>query len=123
VDSENLQKEIDDFLISFKELIQIDFYFASTRMKNIRTIAKLNYNKSDVKRELLNLKQKNYSKGPSEDHDKTKPGLIWIFGKTIKEIEIYIKIKVSQKYKQSICISFHEAERPLDYPLKKSNNI
>ena len=39
------------------------------------------------------------------------------FGKMIKEIEVYIKISITER--NAICISFHQAEQPITYPFKK----
>ena len=41
---------------------------------------------------------------------------MWVFGKDHNYIEIYIKISVAER---SLCISFHEAERPMQYPFRK----
>ena len=41
---------------------------------------------------------------------------MWVFGKDHNDVEIYIKISVAEK---ALCISFHEAEHPLQYPFRK----
>ena len=41
-----------------------------------------------------------------------------VFGKDVKEREVYIKIMLSEHCKQTICISFHIAEQPLKYQFK-----
>jgi hypothetical protein len=38
---------------------------------------------------------------------------MWIFGKTIKGQEVYIKITLGFAGAQVICISFHVAEHPM----------
>ena len=43
---------------------------------------------------------------------------MWVFGKDVKEREIYIKIMLGCADSQTICISFHIAEYPLSYPFK-----
>lgn len=65
---------------------------------------------------IKNLTYKNYSKGPKPE---TQYGGkdIWIFGKTIKNQELYIKLTISQHSQNVICISFHKAEYPMDFPL------
>lgn len=41
---------------------------------------------------------------------------MYAFGKMLKDIEIYIKISITER--SVICISFHKAEFPIDYPFK-----
>lgn len=45
-------------------------------------------------------------------------GEMWVFGKDVKEREVYIKIMISNINGQTICISFHLSESPLSYPFK-----
>lgn len=40
---------------------------------------------------------------------------MWVFGKDYNDIDLYIKISVSNR---ALCISFHEAEYPLNFPFK-----
>ena len=47
-----------------------------------------------------------------------KNGEMWVFGKDVKEREVYIKITLGYENGQTICISFHIAEHPLKYPFK-----
>jgi hypothetical protein len=71
-----------------------------------------------VKLEILGLSVVDYSSGPVPDRD--RPGDLWIFGKEINGHEIYIKLKIATIANNKIakCISFHEAEFPLNYPFK-----
>ena len=41
-----------------------------------------------------------------------------VFGKDVKNREVYIKIMMSELVPQTICISFHLAEHPMKYPFK-----
>ena len=41
---------------------------------------------------------------------------MWVFVKDRNDTEIYIKISVADR---ALCISFHEAERPMQYPFRK----
>jgi hypothetical protein len=45
-------------------------------------------------------------------------GEMWVFGKNVKGQEVYIKIMLGQPGRSTICISFHIAEHPLNYPFK-----
>jgi hypothetical protein len=42
---------------------------------------------------------------------------MWVFGKDVKGQEVYIKITLG-KGSSALCISFHIAEHPMNYPFK-----
>ena len=66
---------------------------------------------------LSKLNVKDYSEGPLEE--KLYGGTnMWVFGKTIKKKEVYIKISLGAIGTTVICISFHLAEHKINYPLK-----
>lgn len=50
---------------------------------------------------------------------------MWVFGKDVKDREVYIKLQIIEAIQQNgmksqtICISFHIAEHPLVYPFKE----
>ena len=44
-------------------------------------------------------------------------GEMWVFGKDVKGQEVYIKITLG-KGASALCISFHIAEHPMNYPFK-----
>ena len=57
--------------------------------------------------------------GPNRDtYDLNKPDY-FEFGITIKSFEVYIKISVGMPNKMIDCMSFHKAERIINYPLKQ----
>jgi hypothetical protein len=63
------------------------------------------------------LKAIDYSEGPNKD----KMGIesdLWVFGKMIKNREVYIKITMGSPNDSVICISFHSSENPMHYPFK-----
>ena len=43
---------------------------------------------------------------------------VQVFGKDVKGREVYIKITLGYQNGQTICISFHIAEHPMNYPFK-----
>lgn len=43
---------------------------------------------------------------------------MWVFGKHVKSHETYIKISIGAPGTNAICISFHIAEHPMNYPFK-----
>lgn len=84
--------------------------------KNQATRSALELTKPLIHEELMGLEPENYNRC-DEDRDRPGSAKLWIFGKRIKGKEIYIKIKISSP-DQAVCISFHEAESPMRYPLK-----
>jgi hypothetical protein len=66
---------------------------------------------------LQALEIKDYSEGPVEE--KIYGGAdMWVFGKTIKKREVYIKITMGPIGSSVICISFHLAQHKMNYPFK-----
>jgi len=67
---------------------------------------------------IFDLTYENYCDGPINDRD--KPGSLWIFGKHYNGELIYIKIKIVavENIKEVVCISFHRAEREMNFPFK-----
>jgi len=67
---------------------------------------------------LQKLKASNYFKGPTENHENNM-GALWEFGTDVNGSEVYVKISMGIRNKPVICISFHLAEYPIEYPFKK----
>jgi hypothetical protein len=67
---------------------------------------------------LANLAATDYSEGPIPE-TLNKGTDMWVFGKEVNKREVYIKITMGFNGTQVICISFHLAEYPMIYPLKK----
>jgi len=76
-----------------------------TRQENLETLIELGLNYKFVKDELLSLLPKDYSEGPKKDLDQTnyKDEAIWIFGKTIQNKKIYIKLKIRENKNYLFC--------------------
>ncbi|MBL7181092.1 MAG: type II toxin-antitoxin system MqsR family toxin [Desulfobacterales bacterium] len=108
------QNDVNKFLSDFKKLIAQRGVLLLFRKKNQETLTELGFTQLDVQNEILKLDSTDYSDGPQPD-DKGRPGEVWVFGKVIKHEEIYIKLKISGT-SQPICISFHAAEQPMNYP-------
>ena len=71
----------------------------------------------DVKKELRDLAVANYSGGPLSDV-LYKGADMWVFGKTIKKRDVFIKITMGPIGSSVICISFHLAQHKMNYPFK-----
>ena len=109
---------IELFLNDFKEKMNIwDVLFRDDRSKNTQTLLNLGLLPIERKTILETLEIKDYSEGPLEG--KLYGGAdMWVFGKKIKEEEVYIKITMGAKGYSVICISFHVAQHKMNYPLK-----
>jgi len=111
-------QKVTTFLQEFKQKMKIwDVLFRDDRGKNSKTLADLELRPIERRKVLEELKAEDYSQGPLEE--KLYGGSdMWVFGKTIKSREVYIKITMGMKGASVICISFHLSEHKLNYPLK-----
>jgi fatty acid/phospholipid biosynthesis enzyme len=117
---ETTKNEVERFLKDFKTKSGIfQIIFLDDRGKNAQALLDLDI--SPMKRiEIINsLKIVDYSEGPLEEKMR---GIMpmWVFGKMVKKQEVYIKISMGIKNSNTICISFHPAEYPMNYPFKTS---
>ncbi len=112
------ESEVATFLQNFKEkMIFWDVIFRDERGKNMQALLALELRPVERKTILETLVTKDYSEGPHEE--KLYGGAdMWIFGKTIKKKEVYIKITMGTFGNSLICISFHLAQHKMNYPLK-----
>lgn len=109
---------VKSFLQKLKQIIKIWGIIFSNRPKNsIQNLADLSITAKMREDIILNLDIEDYSDGPLEEtqHGGTE---MWVFGKTIKGQQIYIKLTISKITDQAICISFHKAEFTMEFPLK-----
>lgn len=109
---------VASFLKDFKEKMRFwDVLFRDDRGKNAQALVDLELRPIERKAILETLETKNYSEGPLEE--KLYGGVdMWVFGKTIKKKEVYIKITMGAMGRSVICISFHLAQHKMQYPLK-----
>ncbi len=113
-DKNNVKQFLDEFKI---KLNVWGIYYRDERGKNMQTLLDLDIRPDDRTEIIKTLKPIDYSEGPLEDllHGKTE---MWVFGKIVNGTEVYIKITPGNKDNKVICISFHIAERPMNYPFK-----
>lgn len=90
--------------------------FEEQREKNMRTLAALGLLPEDVFEILMELTPQNYYRGPSTDYNTNEPDSIWEFGIILEGREIYIKLKLTADFVKDI--SFHFAEKPMEFPFK-----
>lgn len=110
--------EVTSFLKDFKQKMKFwDVLFRDDRGKNAQALIDLELRPIERKAILETLEYKDYSEGPLEE--KLYGGTdMWVFGKTIKKREVYIKITMGAMGCSVICISFHLAQHKMQYPLK-----
>lgn len=112
------EAEVDSFLKSFKEKLRFwDVLFRDDRGKNAQALVDLELRPIERKSILEALETKDYCEGPLEEHLYGGADM-WVFGKTIKKKEVYIKITIGAIGSSVICISFHLAQHKMQYPLK-----
>jgi hypothetical protein len=113
-----MKKEVSIFLKDFKEKMKIwDVLFRDDRGKNAQALIELELRPVERRQILENLDVQDYSEGPKEEALYGGSDM-WVFGKTIKQQEVYIKITIGANASSVICISFHLAEYKMNYPLK-----
>ncbi|HAJ99364.1 MAG TPA: toxin [Bacteroidales bacterium] len=112
------ETEVASFLKDFKEKMQIwDVLFRDDRGKNAQALVDLELRPIERKAILETLETKDYSEGSLVE--KLFGGAdMWVFGKTVKTKDVYIKITMGIRGSSVICISFHLAQHKMNYPLK-----
>lgn len=113
--------QVTNFLKAFKGAVNdgASIQYIS-RVKNWEVLSVLGFTLNQRTETILSLKPTNYIDGPIRDK-KGRKGRCWVFGNSVNNTDIYIKIKLIPKRKKGpipICISFHIADYPLSYPLK-----
>lgn len=111
-------EEVKAFLEQFNTKVQVfGILFRDDRPKNKEALQILDI--TPLQRELIvkNLQAQDYVEGPVIDVLNKKCEM-WVFGKDVKGREVYIKITLGYQNGQTICISFHLAEHPMQYPFK-----
>lgn len=113
------KEQVESFLEELHTKMKIfGILFRDDREKNRKTLQELEIVPSYRKVIIENLCLEDYVQGPVVD-ELNRLGEMWVFGKDVKGREIYIKVMISGKTSQTICISFHFAERTLVYPFKE----
>lgn len=111
------RSEVEAFLNTFKAKMEVFDVVFLNRDKNLQTLIDLEITKVSRREFLKELKVEDYFRGPTKDVD-NGPDL-WEFGGLFKQKDLYIKITIGMMNKPVICISFHLAERAINYPYKK----
>ncbi len=111
--------EVESFLKEFKTKMRFfPILFLDDRGKNAQALLDLEITPITRKEIIGKLNTGDYCEGPLEEKMR---GILpmWVFGKEIKGTEVYIKISMGIANSSVICISFHLAEYPMNYPFKR----
>ena len=110
--------EVQRFLRTFHAKLKVfDILFRDDRGKNQKALFDLDITPVYRVEIIKTLAVSDYSAGPIVN-DLGKNTELWVFGKDVKQREIYIKISLGFPNESVICMSFHLAERPMEYPFK-----
>ena len=112
------KEEVQAFLNQFHTKMKIyGILYRDDRGKNQKTLEELEIVPSYRKVIIESREVEDYVQGPVIDK-LNRLGEMWVFGKDVKGREVYIKIMLGGVNCQTICISFHIAEHPLQYAFK-----
>lgn len=112
------EQEVEKYLTELKVKMKIfGILFFDDRGKNQQALHDLEISPDRRKEIIHSLKAEDYSQGPL---DEKLHGILpmWIFGKQVRKKEVYIKISMGIENNSAVCISFHVAEHPMNYPFK-----
>lgn len=109
--------DVEVFLSDFKTKLSIWDVLYLDRAKNTQTLVDLELRPIERTEVLRTLEAMDYSEGPLAD-TMLNGSDMWVFGKIVNAKEVYIKITLGRPSSRTLCISFHIAEHPMNYPLK-----
>ena len=112
------KQEVEKYLKDLKVKMEVfGILFLDDRGKNQQTLHDLEISPGKRREIIESLRVENYSEGPMPEKMR---GMLpmWIFGKEVKKIEVYIKISLGLENNSAVCISFHIAEYTMNYPYK-----
>lgn len=119
-DDESKANAVRAFLLDMKLAVARGNWTMAQRDKNLRDLAALGLLMDDVVRILQSLSVDDYCQGPLAD-DKGQPKEWWVFGPVYQGTPLYVKLCInSRRYVE--CLSFHGAEDPMEYPLRKGGH-
>jgi len=89
---ESNREGVRAFLRRFKSIAAPRGIYFVDREETDQTLVQLGLTRGNCKEEILALSVLDYVDGPLPDINRT--GHVWIFGKTIHGVEVYIKLKL-----------------------------
>lgn len=109
------EQEVETFLREFRPKFSIWGIIFLHRDKNEEALKALGITPIAREEIIKKIEKDDYSHSV---FDEATFDDMWVFGKDYDGTELYIKISMGMPGSNTICISFHEAEHPLDYPFK-----
>lgn len=109
--------EVEQFLSQFKVKLEIFGIIFLERDKNVNSLIDLDITRLERLSVVKSIVVDDYSEGPIKDQ-LSGFGEMWVFGKDVKGQEVYIKISLGRPNNNTIVISFHRSEHPMNYPFK-----
>ena len=112
------KEAVELFLSQF--LCKMSIYgivFRNDRLKNQLALKDLDITPLFRLELIKRLAVSDYSAGPIVDSINHGEEM-WVFGKDVRGRQVYIKITLGFPDDSVICISFHIAEHPMEYPFK-----
>lgn len=112
------QDDVDQFLKDFKQKHKVWGVDILSREINDETLLELEIHSNEpIEKAILSLAVIDYSEGPLEEkRNNTSP--MWVFGKKVRERDVYIKISLGSANRPAKCFSFHFPKHPMKYPFK-----
>ncbi|MDE5881132.1 MAG: toxin, partial [Muribaculaceae bacterium] len=105
-----LRDEVEAFLASFHEKVKVfGILFRDDRQKNRMALIDLEISRFERLEIVKSIEIQDYSDGPIPDELNLGTEM-WVFGKDVNGVEVYIKITMGGFNGRAICISFHRAE-------------
>lgn len=108
-------QEVEQFISHFKAKMKIFGILFTERGKNSEALRMLGITNNERIKVVERIETSDYIETIS---DELSYGDMWVFGKDAFGVELYIKISLGHPNSNTICISFHIADYPLDYKYK-----
>lgn len=109
------EDEVRQFLKQFFPKLDIFGIFFLNREKNNEALRALGITPKAREEIIKTIEVQDYVETIT---DMMSFGDMWVFGKDYDETELYIKISMGRPNSNTICISFHTAEHPINYAFK-----
>lgn len=109
------KKDVENFLRQFLPKMDILGIFFLNRKKNQEALKMLGITPFARKEIIKSITVNDYVETVI---DNFSYGDMWVFGKDCNGVDVYVKIALGKPNTNTICISFHTAERPLNYAFK-----
>lgn len=109
------RKDVEKFLNQFLPKMKVFGIIFLNRDKNEEGLKMLGIVPSARKEIIKSITSDDYIETIL---DRFSYGDMWVFGKDYNDTNLYVKIALGRPGSNTICISFHTAEYPLNYAFK-----